>query len=68
MTITEILPILKALNHKDKIRAIQFLANEIAKEEKVSFDYGEADHIWSLHNSFEASLALQKLLDEQANS
>ena len=37
MTIIEVLPTLKALNHKDKIRAIQFLANEVANEEDSIF-------------------------------
>lgn len=35
MTLTEVLPDLKQLNHADKVRAIQFLANEIAREEGV---------------------------------
>ncbi|MGI8670428.1 MAG: hypothetical protein ACR2J3_11400 [Aridibacter sp.] len=40
MTVTELLPTLKALNHKEKIRAIQFLANEEAKEEEIFFEEG----------------------------
>ena len=65
MTITEVLPTLKALNHKDKIRAIQFLANEVAKEEEVFFEEGNNSDFWSLHNSHEAAAGLRKLLDEQ---
>ncbi len=64
MTITEVLPTLKALNHKDKIRAIQFLANEVAKEEDVFFENQEHEFI-SQTEAFEASQILQKLLDEQ---
>jgi hypothetical protein len=64
MTITEALPTLKALNHKDKIRAIQFLANEIAKEEDSAFFDNQEHEFISQTDSFEASQVLQKLLDE----
>jgi hypothetical protein len=64
MTITEVLPTLKALNHKDKIRAIQFLANEVAQEEdSVFFDNQEHEFV-SQTDAFAASQVLQKLLDE----
>jgi len=64
VTITEILPILKALNYKDKIRALQFLVNEVAKEEGIISEEKNNSELWSLPNSFEASQGLQKLLDE----
>ena len=65
MTITEVLPTLKALNHKDKIRAIQFLANEVAKEEDSVFFENQEHEFISQTDSFEASRVLQKLLDER---
>ena len=65
MTITEVLPTLKALNHKDKIRALQFLANEVAREEEVFSEKRKNYEFWSLHNSLEAATVLQKLLDDQ---
>ena len=65
MTITEVLPTLKALNHKDKIRAIQFLANEVAKEEEVFFEEGKTYEIWSPFEAFEAAEQLEKLLEEK---
>ncbi|MEA5575108.1 hypothetical protein [Anabaena sp. UHCC 0451] len=46
MTLTEILPSLQKLSHQEKIKAIQFLATELAKEENLtaaSLDYGEID-------------------------
>jgi len=63
MTITEILPTLKALNHKDKIRVIQFLANEIAKEEEVFFEEGGNYKVWSPYDSYEAAEQLRNLLE-----
>ncbi len=65
MTITEVLPTLKALNHKDKIRAIQFLANEVAREEDATFVNHQQHDFISQTDAFEASRVLQKLLDEQ---
>ena len=68
MTITEVLPTLKALNRKDKIRAIQFLANEVAKEEEVYFEERKNYEFWSLRNSHEAAAGLRKLIDEEKAS
>ena len=65
MTIIEVLPTLLALNHKDKIRAIQFLANEVAKDEdSIFFDNWEHEFI-SQTDSFDASQILQNLIDAQ---
>ncbi|MTJ10441.1 MULTISPECIES: hypothetical protein [unclassified Anabaena] len=44
MKLTEILPSLQKLSHQEKIKAIQFLATELAKEENLtaaSLEYGE---------------------------
>lgn len=65
MTVIELLPRLKALNHKDKIRAIQFLANEVAKEEDVLFNDGATYEIWSPFDSFEAAEQLNSLLEKE---
>lgn len=64
MTYTEVLPTLKTLNHKDKIRVIQFLENEVAKEDSIFADNREHEFV-SQTDAFEASQVLQKLLDEQ---
>jgi hypothetical protein len=64
MTIAEVLPTLKALNHKDKIRVIQFLANEVAREEGVYFEEGKTYEIYSPYESFEAAEQLRQLLKE----
>lgn len=65
MTVTEILPALRALNRADKIRAIQFLANEVAKEEGILFSENQEHEFYSQYESFEASQVLLKLLEEQ---
>lgn len=68
MTISEVLPTLKALNHKDKIRAIQFLANEVAKEEEIFFEEGKTYEIWSPFEAYEAASQLEKLLAEKESA
>jgi hypothetical protein len=65
MTVTEILPTLRALNHKEKIRVIQFLANEVAREENILFAENQDHEFISQTDSFEASLVLQKLIEER---
>jgi hypothetical protein len=64
MTIAEVLPKLKALNHKDKIRVIQFLANEVAREENVYFEVGKTYEVFSPYESFEAAGQLRRLFEE----
>lgn len=65
MTAAELLPTLKALNHTEKIRAIQFLANEVAREEEVFFEEGKTYEVWSPFESFEAAEQLRKLIEEK---
>ncbi len=47
MKLTEILPSLQQLSHQEKIKAIQFLATELAQEEQILgaevLDYGQID-------------------------
>ncbi|MEQ1604528.1 MAG: hypothetical protein ABL999_06640 [Pyrinomonadaceae bacterium] len=64
MTYSEALTTLRRLNRKDKIRAIQFLANEVAMEEEVYFEEGRTYEIFSPHESFEAAGQLRELLEE----
>ncbi len=69
MTTAELLPTLKSLNHKEKILAIQFLANEVAQEENLSFEAGKTYEIWSPFDSHEAGEQLNALLEkEKANA
>ena len=64
MTLTEILPSLKQLNHKEKLKAVQFLVNEIAIEEAL-LDSNKEYPIYSVYDSFEAGDALMKLLEQE---
>lgn len=64
MTVTEILPILKILSHSDKLRAIQFLADELIREDEIFIKNQEFEFI-SQTDAFEASQLLVKLIEER---
>ena len=64
MELTELLPTLRELNRIDKLRLMQFLVSELAKEENALLNVGEAYPIWSPYNSFEAASTLLDALKE----
>lgn len=64
MTLTEILPSLKQLNHREKLEAVQFLVNELAIEESL-LDNNKSYPNYSVYDSFEAGDALIKLLEQE---
>lgn len=65
MSLNELLPTLKELNHTEKLLAVQFLVNELAKEENVWFGENQEHEFSSQYESFGASQALLKLLEEE---
>jgi hypothetical protein len=62
MILDELLPILRDLNRDDKLRAIQFLAAEMAKEEKLSLDANAEYTVWTPIDAFEAAKILSDIL------
>jgi hypothetical protein len=65
MTVVELLPQLQALSRVEKLRAVQFLIGEIAREEAISpFATGASYPIWSPYDASEAALTLQDLLEQ----
>ncbi len=55
MILADLLPALKELPHRDKLRAIQFLMSEIAKEEDVSPNAEATYPSWSPDTSGQAA-------------
>ncbi len=55
MTVTELLPILHKLNRADKLRVMQFLITELAKEEETLLTAETTYPMWSPHTAFEAA-------------
>ena len=68
MTLTEMLPNLSELKRADKIRAVQFLVNQIAREEDLYFEPNGNYPIWSPHNSDDAATKLRELLESEAKN
>lgn len=64
MEVAELLPTLRELNRSDKLRVVQFLVSELAKEENALLHVGESYPIWSPYDSFEAASALLDALKE----
>lgn len=66
MTLTEILPALKQLSHQEKIKAIQFLATEIASDEidAIGLEDGKNYEVWSPHDAFSAEKVLTEMLQQ----
>jgi hypothetical protein len=69
MSFAEMMPELQALPRADKLRAIQFLATELAREERVDLlPAGASCPIWSPFDAFDAARTLMQLLDQERAS
>jgi hypothetical protein len=68
MELAELLPTLRELNRSDKLRLMQFLVSELAKEENILLNVGESYPIWSPYNSFEAANTLLDALKENRHA
>ena len=66
MTTLELLPKLRALPRVEKLRVVQFLVSELAREEELQpFPANAAYPIWSPYNTPEAAATLQDLLEQE---
>lgn len=66
MSIQHIIPTLQALPSADKLRAIQWLVNELAQEEKFAkLESSQVHEIWSPHQAFDAADKLSQFLEDE---
>ena len=66
MLITELLPKVQALPRADKLRLMQFLVFELAREEGVTLLQPNEDYpIWTPYNAFDAATSLLNALKEE---
>jgi hypothetical protein len=66
MTLNELLPNLHALPRTEKLRVIQLLAADVAREEGIEVgDSGHAYPIWSPYDAFDGAATLLRVLDRQ---
>ncbi len=66
MTLGELLPALHGLPRADKLRVIQLLASDVAREEGVELTAADKPYpIWSPYDAFEGAATLLRVLDEE---
>ncbi len=66
MSLVEILPDIQSLPRADKLRLIQFLAQELAEAEAPpSFTAGQSYPVWSPDQAFAAAETLLQTLREE---
>lgn len=64
MSLTEVLPDVQSLSRLDKIRLIQFLAQELERDESDLIEAGRSYPVWSPDRAFSAAAALLQALDD----
>ncbi|WP_293087719.1 hypothetical protein [Moorena sp. SIO4A1] len=65
MTVVELFPTLRGLNRADKLKVIQFLVAELAREEEPTLEPGATYPVWSPLNSHQAANQLAQLLESE---
>jgi hypothetical protein len=65
MSLTEMLPEVRALSRLDKIRLIQFLAQELERDESDLIEPGRSYPVWSPDRAFAAAAVLLQALEKE---
>lgn len=65
MTAAELFPTLRVLPRVDKLKVMQFLITELAKEEEPVLQSGATYSLWSPLDSHEAAHKLAQLLESE---
>ena len=65
MTAAELFPTLRNLPRVDKLKVMQFLIAELAREEEPVLQPGATYSLWSPLNSHEAAHKLSQLLESE---
>lgn len=69
MNLTEMLPALQALPRADKLRLVQLLVVDLARDEGVPLvEVGTPYPIWTPYHAFDAAAVLLRTLDEGTSS
>jgi len=66
MTLLQLLPSVSALPHAEKVQLMQWLADQLAKDEGISpIVAGDEYPIWSPYDSYEAAADLSVFLESE---
>ncbi len=64
MTISELYPTVKQLGRADKLRLMQWLVMELAREDDIPLFAPDAEYpVWTPLNAFDAAESLLQMLD-----
>ncbi len=65
MSLIEMLPEVQSLSRLDKIRLIQFLAQDLERDENGLIEPGKSYPVWSPDHAFTAAAALLQALEDE---
>ena len=65
MSLTDVLPEVQTLSRLDKIRLIQFLAQDLARDENNLIEPDRSYPVWSPDRAFMAAAVLLEVLEEE---
>lgn len=67
MSLTELMPVVQALPRRDRLRLVQLLVADLAREEGISLEENITPFpIWSPYNAYEAAAVLQEALESDS--
>ena len=65
MSLAQVLPEVQSLSRMDKIRLIQFLAQELEHDDSGVIELGQSYPIWSPESAFSAADTLMRALEDE---
>ena len=66
MSLTELLPELQSLSRADRLRVVQVLVTDLAREEGVTLlEPGKTYPVWTPYGAFEAATAVYETLRKE---
>lgn len=68
MSTADLFPTLRGLSRAEKLKVMQFLIAELAKEEEATLQAGATYSLWSPLNSHEAARKLSQLLESDSKA
>jgi len=69
MTLSKVLPTIQSLPRADKLRLIQLIAADVARDDGIALDVANKTiPIWSPYDSFHGAATLLRVLDEDKDA
>lgn len=65
MTLAELLPDVQTLSREDKLRLMQMLVQELARDQAAGIEPGRSYPVWSPDQAFPAAATLMQALEHE---